>query len=139
MSVDMWELGQDQKLRHVLPTDTNSDTRSTDGAGVRSSINTTKKRPETWEIRAGEEAKAEDGHVSKDRPRALGAGGCSRSRVLDPGPLARLGQAGAQAQGCSLMSTTALLNPGSGLPNPQTHIFPRVSRLPWTAGFTLHR
>lgn len=37
------------------------------------------------------------------------------------------------------MSATALLSPGSGLPTPQTHIFPGVSRLPWTAGFTLHR
>ena len=25
------------------------------------------------------------------------------------------------------------------LPRPQTHIFPRVSRLPCTASFTLHR
>lgn len=37
------------------------------------------------------------------------------------------------------MSPTALLKPGSGLPRPQTHIFPRVSGLPCTASFALHR
>lgn len=37
------------------------------------------------------------------------------------------------------MSMTALLHPGSYWPRPQTHIFPRVSRLPCTASFTLHR
>lgn len=37
------------------------------------------------------------------------------------------------------MSLIALLNPGSDLPRPQTHIFPRVSGLPCTASFTLHR
>lgn len=37
------------------------------------------------------------------------------------------------------MSTTALLIPSSDVPQPQTHIFPRVSRLPCTASFTLHR
>lgn len=29
--------------------------------------------------------------------------------------------------------------PSSDLPRPQTHILPRVSRLPCTASFTLHR
>lgn len=37
------------------------------------------------------------------------------------------------------MSLIAPLYPGSDLPRPQTHIFPGVSRLPRTAGFTLHR
>lgn len=48
-------------------------------------------------------------------------------------------QTGAWAQERSHMSLIALLNPGSDLPRPQTHIFPRVSGLPCTAGFTLHR
>lgn len=46
---------------------------------------------------------------------------------------------GAQAREWSLMSTIALLMPSSDLPGPQTHIFPRVSRLPGAASFTLHR
>lgn len=48
------------------------------------------------------------------------------------------GQAGAQAQEWPHVSPPALLKPGSGLPRPQTHVFPRVSRLPGTASFALH-
>lgn len=46
---------------------------------------------------------------------------------------------GAQAWEWCLWSTAAFLLPRSDLPGPQTHIFPRVSRLPCTASFTLHR
>lgn len=59
------ELRQEQELRHAPRTDISPDTRSVDGAGVRDSINTTRRRPETWEIRPGEEAKAEDGMQAK--------------------------------------------------------------------------
>lgn len=58
--------------------------------------------------------------------------GAPRSRILNI-------LEGAHARDWSLMSTTALLPPSSDSPRPQTHILPRVSRLPCTASFTLHR
>lgn len=64
-------------------------------------------------------------------------GVCSREQ--DP---ERYGQPGSGPNRCTGPQTvpyvpTALLNPGSDLLSPQTHVFPWVSRLSCTAGFTL--
>lgn len=37
------------------------------------------------------------------------------------------------------VSMNALPHPGSDTAQPQTHIFPRISRFPCTASFALHR
>lgn len=79
-------------------------------------------------LRRGEEQ--EDRHTEAMLgPQALGRW---KSRERDPYMVQ-------SAPRMTPISVATHLKPSVDLPRPQTHIFPRVSRLPCTAGFTLHR